>query len=176
MGMASVFSCPLVAPSARAGPGAARAEARIQAAHAPTNHLQGMTRLQRTVLAALLAPAIAAHAAPCFKYDTETVVLKGRVKVETFYGPPNYGESPATDSREQQAVLYLNLHLCTQESDDDPAETHQRRVTLVPLGGLSLKPFVGKEVSVKGKLFHATTGHHHTPVLIAVEQAPTIER
>lgn len=135
-----------------------------------------MSRLHLTLLAALLSPAIAAHAAPCFKYDTETVVLKGRVRLETFYGPPNYGENPATDSREQQAILYLKLHLCTQESDDDPAEVRQRRVTLVPHGGLSLKAFADKEVAVKGKLFHATTGHHHTPVLISLEQAPTIER
>lgn len=135
-----------------------------------------MNRVKTTLLAAMCWPVLSAHAAPCFKYDTETVVLQGRVRVETFYGPPNYGESPATDSKERQAILHLKQPLCTLASDDDPAETHQRRVTLVPRGGLSLHAFAGKEVSVTGKLFHATTGHHHTPVLISVEQPPTVER
>lgn len=135
-----------------------------------------MNRVTTTLLAAICLAVLPAHAAPCFKYDSETVVLKGRVRLETFYGPPNYGESPATDSKERQAILHLKQPLCTQESGDDPAETHQRTVTLVPRGGLSLHAFAGKEVSVTGKLFHATTGHHHTLVLISVEQPPTIER
>ncbi|MYM98747.1 DUF4431 domain-containing protein [Duganella vulcania] len=31
-------------------------------------------------------------------------------------------------------------------------------------------------MAVKGKLFHAITGHHHTNVLISIDTAPQIAR
>ncbi|MEY4763577.1 MAG: hypothetical protein RI907_250 [Pseudomonadota bacterium] len=43
--------------------------------------------------------------------------------------------------------------------------------TLVPMGGVKLRDYAGQQVKVAGKLFHASTGHHHTPVLLAVTQA-----
>jgi hypothetical protein len=37
---------------------------------------------------------------------------------------------------------------------------------------LELRAFVGKAVTVRGSLFHASTGHHHTDVLIAIDDLP----
>ncbi|WP_322404040.1 DUF4431 domain-containing protein [Massilia luteola] len=98
--------------------------------------------------------------------------MSGTVTIETFFGPPGYGESPATDLKEQQAILHLTKPLCTVASQDNPAEHDQATVTLVPMGKFSLQPFAGKLVTVSGPLFHAITGHHHTPVLIAIGEAP----
>jgi hypothetical protein len=115
-----------------------------------------------------------ANAAACEKYDLSATTLSGTVTIETFFGPPNYGESPATDSREQQAILHLLNPLCTVASGDDPAERDQVKVTLVPTGKFSLRPFAGKLVTVNGSLFHAINGHHHTPILVAISQVPKV--
>lgn len=114
----------------------------------------------------------------CVRYNEDGVVLTGKVERRTFYGPPNYGENPRTDSRETQAILRLDRPLCTAGSVDglEQAEDAQELVTLVPLGPFSLKPFAGKRVSVKGSLFHAHTGHHRTPILIELRQPPALKR
>lgn len=138
-----------------------------------------MKTSQLTLAAFLLASLSVSHARPvCAPYDVEGVTLSGKVVLRTFFGPPNYGESPETDARETQALLQLDQPLCTLASDarDEPAERNQRTVTLVPMGSLSLKPYVGKHVSVQGSLYHADNGHHRTPVLIAIRQAPVVDR
>lgn len=130
---------------------------------------------QFAVAAFLMLSVSAANARPpCAAYDVDGVVLSGTVVLRTFFGPPNYGESPETDARETQALLRLDRPLCTVESEEreESAERNQRLVTLVPIGGLALKPYAGKHVAVKGSLFHADNGHHRTPVLIAIRQAP----
>jgi len=125
----------------------------------------------------LCLAAEAQSAGTCARYGEEGVVLKGRVVLRTFYGPPNYGENPKTDAREKQALLKLDQPLCTVESADveEQAEHDQREVTLVPFGKLSLAPYAGKHVSVQGSLFHSSTGHHHTPILIELRQPPVAE-
>lgn len=133
-------------------------------------------KFPRFVLAAFLLVCVSAASArpPCAAYDVDGVVLSGTVVLRTFFGPPNYGESPETDARETQALLQLDRPLCTVESAAraEPAERNQRLVTLVPIGALALKPYAGKHVAVRGSLFHADNGHHRTPVLIAIRQAP----
>ncbi|MFZ2269487.1 MAG: DUF4431 domain-containing protein [Azonexus sp.] len=132
-----------------------------------------------TLAAFLLASVPASHARPvCAPYDVEGITLSGKVVLRTFFGPPNYGENPETDARETQALLQLDQPLCTLASEerDEPAERNQRLVTLVPMGGLSLKQYAGKHVSVQGSLYHADNGHHRTPVLIAIRQAPVVDR
>jgi hypothetical protein len=42
------------------------------------------------------------------------------------------------------------------------------------MGNFSLVPFDGKPVTVRGELFHAITGHHHTDVLISIDKPPQI--
>lgn len=115
-----------------------------------------------------------AHASGCEQYDRPATALTGTVTVETFFGPPGYGESPATDLKEQQAFLHLVRPLCTVASQDSPAEHDQVTVTLVPLGKFDLEPFAGKLVTVSGSLFPAISGHHHTPVLIGISHVPEV--
>ena len=110
-------------------------------------------------------------AASCLHYDGEPLTLTGTMSLQTFYGPPNYGESPDTDSRETQAILVLSKPICVdaQPNDWDAAEKGQLRVTLVPPAGVDFRRYKGKKVTLSGTLFHAQTGHHRTPVLMQVQ-------
>jgi hypothetical protein len=116
------------------------------------------------------AAPLALAAVPCLHYQGDPVTLSGKVTKRTFYGPPNYGENPDTDSRETQGILLLSKPICVDENPDEyyVAKKNQLEVTLVPLAKTNLKNYLGKQVKVHGKLFHAETGHHHTPVLIEI--------
>lgn len=105
-------------------------------------------------------------------YEPEKVTLKGRVVSRTFYGPPNYGENPKTDSRESQYILILDsaIDVVTGSDPTDQAERGVKRVTLVvdDFAAHPVRPLLGRHVLIEGTLFHAHTGHHHTRVLIEV--------
>ena len=105
---------------------------------------------------------------PCLHYGGEAVALTGRVTFRTFYGPPNYGENPKTDSRETQAILVLAKPICVEANPRtyEEGEKDQRKVTLVPSAGFNPPQYRGKIVTVEGTLFHAHTAHHRTPVLL----------
>jgi Domain of unknown function (DUF4431) len=102
----------------------------------------------------------------CLSYNQQSTTLRGIVTQQTFFGPPNFGETPEIDKRETQSVLMLAEPICVTASDDEDAEQNQLQVTLVPRIKISLKALDGKQVKVTGKLFHAHTGHHHTPLLL----------
>jgi hypothetical protein len=103
------------------------------------------------------------------RYETENITLTGRLVYRTFYGPPNYGETPKEDARETQPILLLDSAIDVLGDSNDEINKTERRVRAITLvSDLSLKPFVGKRVIVQGSLFHAHTGHHHTKVLMSV--------
>jgi len=106
-------------------------------------------------------------------YEPEGVTLTGRVVTRTFYGPPNYGENPKTDSKESQYILLLDSPIDVIATGNDPIDQTERRITRLTLVVFDFKknpvePLIGKRVRVEGTLFHAHTGHHHTKVLIIV--------
>jgi hypothetical protein len=108
-----------------------------------------------------------------FHYEPEKVMLKGKVVSRTFYGPPNYGENPKTDSRESQYILILDSAVDVVATGSDPTDQTERgvrRVTLVvdDFAAHPVRPLLGRRVLIEGTLFHAHTGHHHTKVLIEV--------
>ena len=129
--------------------------------------------MNRRILWLLIGALIAGpSAAQCLKYWPDVVTLTGVVKLRTFYGPPGYGEDPAHDSRETQALLALDRSLCVLRGHDDEGldvpESGQKFVTLVPGREVGFDEYRGKHISVRGTLFHAISGHHHTPILIVV--------
>jgi len=130
-----------------------------------------MKSLAPVVLSALCLASSWSRAAPCLHYEGEPLTLTGKLTLQTFYGPPNYGENPETDSRETQAILLLAKPICVNDSPstDDAAEKNQRKVTLVPPVGVDFGLYKGKKVTLRGTLFHANSGHHHTPVLMQVK-------
>lgn len=66
-------------------------------------------------------------AMPCLHYSGDTVTLVGNVKLQTFYGPPNYGENPDTDSRETQAILLLAKPICVDANPSASEEAEQNQ-------------------------------------------------
>lgn len=118
-----------------------------------------------------LAFSLPVVAESCLHYGGSPVTLSGKVKLQTFFGPPGYGEKPDSDSRETQAILLLEKPICVEANpkDYEEAEQNQREVTLVPLGKENLKDYEGNQIMVQGTLYHAFNGHHHTPVLIEIK-------
>ena len=105
-----------------------------------------------------------------FHYDLQKVALTGTVVLRTFYGPPNYGEDPKTDTKESQWILILDAPIDVIGDKENETERGVRQITLVVLDFKAnpVEPSRGKRVTVEGTLFHANTGHHHTKVLITV--------
>jgi hypothetical protein len=105
-------------------------------------------------------------------YEPTVVQLKGTLSVKTYYGPPNYGENPESDAKEALPILILSKPVNVRGNPDPKAGFDRRSVEDVREIELVLtmphKEFIGKTVLVKGTLFHAFTGHHHTDVLMQV--------
>jgi hypothetical protein len=121
----------------------------------------------------LLAGAAAmTNAADSLPYEPAIVELTGRVTRHVFPGPPNY-ESLETDNREVCWILQLERPINVIATDDsliNYTENKVRRVQLVwdsqqyqKYRGLLHYPVI-----ITGTLFHAISGHHHTPVLLMV--------
>lgn len=106
-------------------------------------------------------------------YWPMVVELKGKLIIRWYYGPPNYGENPKTDSRELLPILVLSKPVNVRGSPDPDAGPDRVSVEDVRKMELVLtiphKNIIGKNVVVKGTLFHGFTGHHHTDVLMKVE-------
>jgi hypothetical protein len=114
-----------------------------------------------------------------FHYDTETIALTGKVIVRTFFGPPNYGENPKTDSRESQYILLLDVPVDVIGTPrENKTEPGVKQITLVVLDFKAnpVERWLHKRVTVEGTLFHANTGHHHTKVLIEVSSIGAAKR
>ena len=92
--------------------------------------------------------------------------------MKTFFGPPNFGEDPKTDSKEETRILVLGKPINVRAKDETdpvvgPSAENVRELQLVFNG--PLRKLVGKKLIVKGTLYHAHTGHHFTDVLLRVE-------
>lgn len=107
----------------------------------------------------------------CLNYG-KPVSLSGIVEIRVFFGPPNFGEDPETDSRNIQGILFLDKPICTVEEEFNDAEKEQIEVTLIPTGSLDLADFAGRHVTVNGSLSHAHSGHHNTALLLELAGTP----
>jgi len=121
----------------------------------------------------LLAAETLAAADRCLSYEPAQVQLSGKVSKKEAFGPPGYGDDPAHDSRETYLVLALTAPICVTGDPKSPinneSESDVRELQLVYPPGQSLNPaWLDHNISVSGTLFHATTGHHRTKVLIQV--------
>lgn len=114
-------------------------------------------------------------------YEPAVVRLSGVVAVQSFYGPPNYGENPETDTVEWAIILSLDevvTVLADPNSDLNSGTFNDvQRVQLVIPPGSDFASLAGAHVFVDGTLFQAHTAHHRTEVLMSVESwgmAPTL--
>ena len=106
----------------------------------------------------------------CLSYEPATVTLKGKITRTTFAGPPNYESIKKGDEPETYWILHLTSTVCV--SGDEP-EKNVSDIQLVFIDDKQYaryKDLLGKQVVANGKLFHAISGHHHTNVLLKVEE------
>lgn len=106
----------------------------------------------------------------CLAYDPEVVQLIGTINRLTFPGPPNYESIRQGDKPETYWVLHLPDFVCTQPSADNDGEykVTDLQLILTRKQYALYRKFLGRRVNVTGKISHAITGHHHTPVLMEV--------
>ena len=119
-------------------------------------------------------------AEPCLRYEPDTVRVAGTLARHTYYGEPGFGEDPKHDHKETGFYLDLEVPICMAQGGDDidVAKTGIRRIQLVldSAGYATLRPFLGKRITLRGTMFGAITGHHYTPVLLDVEKPVRVER
>ena len=107
------------------------------------------------------------------KYEPATVTLAGTVSMGEAFGPPGYGENPRSDRKERYFLLTLDTPISVQGSPHDAANAKSETgIAAVQMVFSDACPFKrrwrNKHVWVSGRLFHAITGHHRTPVLLQV--------
>ena len=130
-------------------------------------------RLLLAVVTSMTIPAGSGEsdsaASPCIRYGIDTVQLAGRLSRETFPGPPNYESVRRGDTPETGFYLTLTAPVCTMEdSTRDLDSITKLQLVLDSAGYARLRPSLGRTATVRGTLFGAATGHHHTPALVQV--------
>lgn len=104
-----------------------------------------------------------------YTFESKGAVIKGRIKIETHYGPPGYGETPEIDRVEKAIILVLSNPIrviVSGEEHDFNRDTTASEIQLLPSRGL---PFEDNEdVSVKGQFFSSHTGRHRRELLMSV--------
>ncbi len=116
------------------------------------------------------------HRSNVYYYEPDTSTLNGKLYKEMFYGPPGFGENPKEDRKEYCFILYLDKSINVVPSRhsnmsgfDEPNENIKRlQIFANDTIDKLLDSKLGSRVLVKGTLFEAQTGHHHTKVLMDV--------
>lgn len=117
-------------------------------------------------------PLIQARAAePCLSFEPDVVTIQGTLERRVFPGAPGFEDLTTGDEPEVGFYLALDSPLCVAGNDDEEALTVDDDVRLIQLvldqqGYDELRPLLSEAVTLKGTLFGAMTGHHHTQVLL----------
>jgi len=99
--------------------------------------------------------------------DSKKVILKGKIVTKEFYGPPNYGENPDTDVIESFYFLILDKPILIETNSTINSISEIQMVLFTEYQKTISKQ---AEYIVKGTLFLGHTGHHHSEVLITVNE------
>ena len=139
----------------------------------------------QSILAALVVSASVAIAAqksgqPAVQ-SGERVTLAGDLQTAFAYGAPNYGENPETDQKETYIVLTHFSPIDVRDTDGAVVPSVSRAQLIVPIEQDTLKRKVKQLVGagaviITGKVFPATTGHHHEPIVLIVESVEKSSR
>jgi len=103
------------------------------------------------------------------------VHLMGKLVSETFPGQPNYESIEKGDKPETYWVLKTEKSYCGEGFDTQTKSLFRLdkscssfQLMLKPEQYASQRALLGKMVIVSGRIVMATTGHHHTSMLIEV--------
>jgi hypothetical protein len=115
----------------------------------------------------------------CVHYEPEIVRLSGRLSIDREYGPPNFGEHPATDEELHVAILHLSrpLDVCGNDTSELDIESFNGlRKVQMNFANLHRDPkyLAGQTIAVIGTLYQAHSGYHFTEVLMTVDNVRVI--
>jgi hypothetical protein len=101
------------------------------------------------------------------------MVVEGLLERRTYPGPPNYESTANGDEAETGFYLKPPSPLCVRAGADSSLNPAQSDVADVQLeldsaGYARLRPSLGQDVSLRGTLSAAISGHHHAPLLLMV--------
>lgn len=123
------------------------------------------------LLSLCLCPFAVAQAATCNQYEPADASLSGTLTRQVFPGPPGFEDVVTGD--EPQVGFYLSLSepLCMSGNENESDIGVEDNETLVQLvlqatDYDNLRPYLDQPVVLKGTLFGAITGFHHTQVLM----------
>ena len=116
-----------------------------------------------------------------YKYDHAGTRLNGRVIQRSVYGPPGYGEAPATGPKVKITILQLDCPIDIRpERNAKAPETsnltyfHKIKEIQLFFDNKAQKHFalqhLGRTVIVNGRLEEAVAGGEYTKVIMTVEQ------
>ena len=129
---------------------------------------------QIAILAALLDQAWGQAKQVCLDYEPTFVTLRGVAVRRTYPGPPNYESIKEGDTPETSWVLVLRRPICVDGRSGDlvnVARTDIREIQLVFENQETYQTYrrlLRRRAIVTGVLLGAITGHHHTEVLLIV--------
>jgi hypothetical protein len=128
--------------------------------------------MRKLIAAASFAIAISPRAyADCLSYEPNRVSVAGTLTRTVFPGPPNCESVARGDRPEPYFVLRLQEPVCVKGRGREEDEPFVSDVLAIQLGLTApqydqLRALIGKRVRLSGTLSAATTGHHHTPVML----------
>jgi hypothetical protein len=106
------------------------------------------------------------------QFEIGKVHAHGILRLKTFYGPPGYGESPATDRHEQQFILIEKGAPTIEDQQAGPDANSNVTWLQLFLGRteqeLVAKKLIDRCIWVEGMLRFWETGHDNTPLTIDV--------
>ena len=120
-------------------------------------------------------------------YQPAVVSLVGVLDLQTFPGPPNYESIQNGDQPERHFYLRLDSPVDVaprgeHPAVDNPEEERDVRILQLAIGAdeNSIRARLrklgkGARVEITGTLFHRFTGHHHSRVLLSVNQVMSIQ-
>jgi len=153
-----------------AGPSVAREQSVQLAGAAP----QAEAKLKSAAPAGRnMAAAGADKDAECLPYEPNIVSLAGIINKKDFPGKPNYESIGSGNERETYWILKLDRPICLSEDANNELNQPEFGIAEMQLVLDSAKydeyrSLLARQVTVRGTLFHAHTGHHHTTVLLKV--------
>jgi len=112
-----------------------------------------------------------------YNYEPIISVISGEIKIESFFGPPGYGENPQTDSREDSYILNIDNSINVisetkeiEEGDPNTTKFNIVKIQLSSTSGIDFSNYINKPVRLTGTFFGAHSGHHNTAVLLDVSK------
>ena len=115
---------------------------------------------------------------PLFYFDHKepknTHIIEGRIKIEKYYGPPGYGETPEIDQKRTAIILVLKSKICVLKDpklnyiDITTRDTIADEIHLGPSSDMKFSE--GENVKVQGSFYSGYTGYHQRELLMSVSK------